>query len=175
MAKTGRKSKLTTALIANLEMILQGGSTIKDACAYAGISDATYYGWLQEAQKIAQRTKRPNPLSSSARERDAALRLEFLERTQRARAVPRIEAIALIRKSFQDGNWQAAAWYLERSDPENWGRKVIDTRLTRQAAQAPETVTPTRQPEAERLSPIERAIQILATLDMAGAIDTTEV
>lgn len=171
MAKPGRKSKLTPGVIQALEFVLQGGSTIKDACAYAGISDATYFAWTQAAQKIAQRSNRPDPNSQSPRIRQAALHLEFLERTQRARALPRIQAIARIQEAIQTGTWQAAAWFLERSDPENWGRKVIDTRLTRQPVGAVQTANVDR-PQGERQSPLERAIEVLAALEMAGAMDT---
>jgi len=37
----------------------------------------------------------------------------------------RVEAIAIIRTAAQEGHWQAAAWLLERSDPDQWGRRVV--------------------------------------------------
>jgi hypothetical protein len=32
-------------------------------------------------------------------------------------------ALWLLRKSIQDGDSEDARWFLERSDPANWGRK----------------------------------------------------
>ena len=49
--------------------------------------------------------------------------LEFVEAVKKAEAEAEVESVALIRRSAQDGQWQAAAWFLERRKPSDWGRK----------------------------------------------------
>jgi hypothetical protein len=41
----------------------------------------------------------------------------------RARADARVGAIATIRRAMPE-DWKAAAFYLERTDPANWGRRT---------------------------------------------------
>ena len=124
--KGGRPSLLDEAVTRLLETVFIGGTTIADACAYAGISEAVFYRWMKIGRALDAGHKRDDdhpyiPYKKADRERF----LEFFKSIKRARAVMRVEAISLIRLAANDGNWQAAAWLLERSDPENWGRKVI--------------------------------------------------
>lgn len=98
--KRGRKTKIETypAIKTRLLNALNGGSTVKDACAYAGISQETYYQYVQHIP-------------------------EFAESVKKAQASARVQSIGRIRLAGKNGNWQADAWFLERSDPANWGRK----------------------------------------------------
>lgn len=93
----GRKSKYTPEKAAEIVKLLSGGATIKDTCAYVGITDDTLSNWCK---------------------RDS----EFSESVNKARATGKIECAALVRQAARS-NWQAAAWFLERSDPEHWGRR----------------------------------------------------
>lgn len=93
----GRKSKYTPERAAEIVKLLAGGATIKDSCAYVGISDDTFARWCV---KYA----------------------DFAEAVNKARATGKIECAALIRQAARS-NWQAAAWFLERSDPTHWGRR----------------------------------------------------
>ena len=47
---------------------------------------------------------------------------QFSESVKKAIAEAQHRNIMLIQKHAQT-SWQAAAWYLERSDPESWGRR----------------------------------------------------
>ncbi len=38
-------------------------------------------------------------------------------------------ALAKIQKAAADGNWQAAAWWLERRYPADWGRRVVQSNV----------------------------------------------
>src|SRR5690242_1986668 len=49
--------------------------------------------------------------------------VEFLEAVQKAEGERADEALAAIRKAAPD-SWQAAAWYLERRYPAEYGRTV---------------------------------------------------
>lgn len=71
MAKRGRNSKYTEENLAEIKRVLEGGGTIKDACAAAGITSETYFQY----QKLA----------------------DFSDMTTRAQAVARQHAVAAIR------------------------------------------------------------------------------
>jgi len=49
--------------------------------------------------------------------------LEFLESIKKAVQLARQVNLAVIHKAAQDGSWQAAAWFLERTDFEHFGNK----------------------------------------------------
>ena len=48
--------------------------------------------------------------------------LEFLAAVQRAEAEARLRMVGIIAKAAVN-TWQAAAWFLERREPEHWGRR----------------------------------------------------
>ena len=124
--KGGRPSLMDEAITRQLEQVFNGGSTVRDACAYVGISEATYYHWMKIGRAAHEgRARDKDHLYLPHKVEDRAPYLEFFERIKRARAVMRVEAIAIIRTAAQEGHWQAAAWLLERSDPDQWGRRVV--------------------------------------------------
>lgn len=47
----------------------------------------------------------------------------FRVMTSRARGEAEIRALTLIQRAANEGSWQAAAWYLERSHPDKWGKR----------------------------------------------------
>ena len=77
------------------------GATIADACGVCGFSDDLLRLYLKRNS-------------------------DFSESYYAARHEAKVSCVASIRKAAT-GNWQAAAWFLERSDPETWGRtqKII--------------------------------------------------
>lgn len=97
MAK--RKTKVDPVIAAKIVEVLSSGATIKDTCAYVGIHIDTYYDWCNKFS-------------------------EFSDAVEKARATAKVSSVAVIRKASQT-NWTAAAWFLERSDPANWGRKDV--------------------------------------------------
>ena len=48
--------------------------------------------------------------------------LEFMESVEKARALAEDDALQLIQLAARDGSWQAAAWYLERTRQNSFGR-----------------------------------------------------
>lgn len=98
-----------------LVKIIQRGLPIADACNLVGIKEATFYYWM----RIGEREER-QPY------------LKFFEDVTRARKQGRLNAIERVHKAMNDEEDKrtalaAAQWYLERSDPENWGRKSKQT------------------------------------------------
>lgn len=100
-----------------LREALRAGNDVETAAHFAGISVANLYRWLEagklEAERIAY-GEAPNP--------DFADHLEFWEELRKARASAIVRNVAHIQKAAQNGAWQAAAWWLERTVPETYAR-----------------------------------------------------
>ena len=97
--KVGRKISLTKTIEDRFITAIKLGCPIKDACGAAGISETTYYKWMQFADSS----------------RDDAYRFaQFRERVKIAEGEATQNWLAIIEKAARNGSWQAAAWKLER-------------------------------------------------------------
>lgn len=106
-SKLGRKDKRQDEkFVANLCQALRSGNTKKNACLLAGCSETQLYKWLRDTDCDIEGT----------------LAHQFAESIKKSIAEAQNRNIVLIQKAAQN-NWTAAAWYLERSDPSNWGRR----------------------------------------------------
>lgn len=103
----GRRSRLNPALVDQLCALLRAGNFIEAACGAVGLGVTTFHRWMREAE-----------------EPDASDELrQFRLAVKRARAEAEVEALRHIQAAAARGTWQAAAWFLERSYPERWGRR----------------------------------------------------
>lgn len=102
-----------TALIAALAT----GHYVERAASLSGVSAATIYRWLDEGRIERESVEAGNPPS----ERGQAY-LEIAEAVQKARDAGANRAMIAIQNAAKEGTWQAAAWYLERTDREHYGR-----------------------------------------------------
>lgn len=107
MAKRGQPTKFNEERAEKLLQAVRGGNYLATASAYAGISYQTLRRWVLKADD-------PNAPPEY---------VEFKEALEKARADGEVAALAKIQRAASDGAWQAAAWYLERSRPEQWGRR----------------------------------------------------
>lgn len=114
----GRQSKLTPEVQDKIVEALKHGNYQDAAAAYAGISESTFHNWMnrgrEEARRIADGEK-ANPKET--------IYLELLEAVEKARSEAEVRNVMYIQRAAQEGTWQAAAWFLERSHPRKWGRK----------------------------------------------------
>lgn len=100
--KLGRPSKLSAELIINVQNWLRMGYFVEDAARMAGISKGTLYSWLSKGRD----------------DRDAGLQTlhsDFLNSMEKARAEAEGIFLNSIKTAASRGQWQAAAWWLERS------------------------------------------------------------
>ena len=104
MTTIGRPTKLTNEVQERICDVLRAGNYQDAACGYVGISENTYYQWLKKGETGQQ------PYA------------DFREAVRRARAEAELRNVTLINRAAQSGQWQAAAWHLERSFPRKWGR-----------------------------------------------------
>jgi transposase len=98
-----------TSHIDKLVQALLVGATYDLAARFAGISHDTFLRW----RKQAETAKPGTPL--------AALR----DRLSEVEGQAAIGWLAKIEMAATAGNWQAAAWKLERRYPEQYGREAV--------------------------------------------------
>ena len=104
--KIGRTTKLNPQTQQKIIDAITAGNYLETAANYANISKTTLYRWLAEAEQ-------PN----------APKRLrEFRDAVEQARAAAEVRNVTLVQRAANDGSWQAASWYLERSFPARWGK-----------------------------------------------------
>lgn len=96
--QTGRKSKYSPQIQAALYKWLRKGCSFKDACAMEGISYETFRTWENEKPAFSVAIKK-------------------------AEAECKVARIQTVLKA-SDKSWQAAAWWLERRCPDEYGRMV---------------------------------------------------
>ena len=106
MPKSRRKNKLNEDLISEASRLVKAGLHLSHVAQALGISRQTFYNWLRKGEETQK-----------------GLEYRFYEEITKAEAEAIARNVALIQKAAQEGNWQAAAWWLERKYPEEWGRK----------------------------------------------------
>lgn len=112
-----RRAMLVEALLA--------GSYTEDAIVYAGISRATFYRWMHTGRETAEHLLIDPEWEPSSHE---AACMELMDAVEHSRAASTVQAIGIIRRAAREGTWQAAAWWLERTQPRKFGaRREEDT------------------------------------------------
>lgn len=101
-----RKPKLNKELIEKAYELVAAGNYDKDVYPILGIDKSTWYRWLSEGETAK-----------------SGLKKEFYDTVKKAEKEAIARNVALIQRAAQEGNWQAAAWWLERKYFEDWGRK----------------------------------------------------
>jgi hypothetical protein len=104
----GRPTKLTPELQSALIEALSSGAFIEAACEYVGIDPGTYHRWM----------------AKGAEEDADPVYGEFREAIKGARAAVTLRMAGRVLEAADDGSWQAGAWWLERSFPDQYGRRT---------------------------------------------------
>ena len=99
-----RRTKLTERTKDDIVKALRAGNSRRDSALYAGVSETTFYSWMA-------RGREGEPLFA-----------EFLEAVEKAEAQSVVRNVAIIQRAAEE-TWQAAAWWLERKRPDDWGRR----------------------------------------------------
>lgn len=124
-------SKLRPEYIEPLAENLRNGLDIDSSCRLVGVAPSTYYYWLREAEELSEQVHNDDGGRKSRaqlaeegivfKKRQREL-LKFLETVKRAEAQAIQRNVLVIQAAVQN-HWQAAAWYLERRRPGDWGKK----------------------------------------------------
>lgn len=99
------KTKLTDKLCDEICNDIKAGVPIKHAAISHGITEVTFYNWYNQGKEAQSGAKR-----------------NFYLKVEESKSV----AITLrARRIYKAGetSWQADAWWLERVDPDNFGKK----------------------------------------------------
>jgi hypothetical protein len=118
MARKRSSLRLTPEVHAKIVGALRDGSYVDTAAAYAGISRPTLYRWLDKGDNAAAKLENGEELTENEE-----LYLAFRDDVEEARAIAMVRNVHFITTAAQT-TWQAAAWWLERSNPQMWGRSV---------------------------------------------------
>ena len=106
--------KISDATVHCLASLIRAGNYAITACNIAGISEQTYYGWLQIAESDAA-------LGATAQE---SIYIRLQESVNKAIGESEAELAGVIRSAAVDKKqWLPAITFLERRHPDRWGRK----------------------------------------------------
>lgn len=116
----GRISKLTPETLETIVTAIKMGNYQEHASALAGITVSTFHNWVDRGKKERERLETINDAEPRPEETPF---VEFLEAVEKAKAEAVQRNVALIQKAASVGSWQAAAWWLERTQSMLYGRK----------------------------------------------------
>lgn len=106
----GRPLKLDDAVRDRLVRALRQGQPYIVAADVAGIGRSTFHRYMAQGELDAEAN------------RDTPFR-EFRDAVQKAESEAQVVLVSRIQAAATAGNWQAAAWMLERRHPDEWGRR----------------------------------------------------
>lgn len=118
--KAGRKHKLTPEVQEKICQYIEAGNYAKVACVAAGVSESTFYEWIQRGKQAIEK-KRHNKFSV------------FSESIALSFAKSEVRNVAILSKAGMSGEWRASLEWLARRANERWGTKdhiTQDIKLT---------------------------------------------
>ena len=103
------RTKLTPQLQQQFCEALHSGLTFAGACDLVGIARPTFHEWMARGEGTHERPSTP------------AL-AEFADAVKEARSQRDQRYVKVIEDAAAGGTWQAAAWFLERTNRSEYGR-----------------------------------------------------
>jgi hypothetical protein len=114
MAKQGRKTLLNDEMIQKIVDATLWGNYATTICDYVGISTMSLHNWLKKGEALSEVDDRE--LTS-----EEQLFVKLFYEVKKARGLSEMKAVEKIRKAGEQ-DWKAAAWFLERTATQRWGR-----------------------------------------------------
>lgn len=115
--RPGRTPLLNAQLQDRIVSAVRAGSYLDDAASLAGVHRATLFRWIAAGRDAQQKLEAGETLTDKEQQV-----YDFCDAVETARAEAQLRNVAIIQKAANEGTWQAAAWYLERTNPRKWGR-----------------------------------------------------
>lgn len=115
-----RPTSLTPDTQARVVEAIKQGATYELAAKFAGISYDTFNNWRKRGRAELERLQNPN---TKPRDKEARY-VQFFEAVEKAEGDATVHWLAIIQKAAFGGNWQAAAWKLERRYYRAYGRQA---------------------------------------------------
>ena len=123
--------KLDNTRIKKVLRLIADGNTIGNACILAGVHRATYYRWLDEGRKHAEDAERriqalldAGTPEDQIKPEPPTLQMQLLDGVPEAQARSEAGHLKNIRTAGKE-DWKASAWFLERTRPERYARRVV--------------------------------------------------
>lgn len=115
----GRPSTLTDAVADILVAKVETGHYNTMAARAAGVGVRSFQRWLAKGEAADEKLNSGQPI-----EADEERYWHLWQRISKAQAKAADDALSAIRAAWESGQqWTAAAWYLERKYPGEWGRR----------------------------------------------------
>ena len=114
----GRPIKLNEDKMQQICKWLTAGHFIEQAASLSGVSPSSIYNWLSQGKRDID-------------EGNETIYSEFLEKVVESKAKAEALFLNTVRQAAQNGVWQAATWYLERSNP-SWNKELQKQMLDEQ-------------------------------------------
>ncbi len=159
MSNAGRKTLLTAETQNAICEALREGHYMDDAANLCGISEWTAYNWTCRGRKAAELEEQG--IEPAAEELKY---LRFFQATKEARADAIRANLKVIRTAAQDGHWQAAAWYLERTNPQKWGKRDTVALTGAEGTQVTVEISPVDTLREKLQAMEERAMKAIDTI-----------
>jgi hypothetical protein len=112
--KTGKTKTLTVGEA--VVLILESGATVETAAGTVGIGRSTVHDWVARGEEV----RGLDPAKLTAAQKSY---LDFSDAVTRARETVVTLALAGILEAGK-ADWRAFAWFLERSRPDEYGRRT---------------------------------------------------
>jgi len=104
----GRPTKLTPTITALIATLIEDGNYAETAAEAAGIHRATFHTWMKKGdQQTSGQYK------------------TFHDTIKKAQAKAETHHLNTITTAANNGTWQAAAWWLERTRPHQYAKRTI--------------------------------------------------
>ena len=111
-----RRTKLNPEIAKAVVEAITAGNTHSVACDYAGISESAFYNWIKRGRDAVEAVDSDEEIPDSE-----LIYVEFMEGVKKATANAVARNVLIIQKAAKR-SWQAAAWWLERRFPQDFGR-----------------------------------------------------
>jgi hypothetical protein len=92
-----RRTKLNAEVQRRILQAIQAGATYEYAAQFGGVTRVTLFYWLRKGEQ-----------------QNKGIYRTFFNEFKRAESMACVGSLAVINKEAREGNWQAAAWLLER-------------------------------------------------------------
>lgn len=105
---------LTAKVVLEIRDHLANGCDLETACAAVGATAVEATGWIHDGHVARESSGKVTKYEERC--------VQIVEAHLAARARVEVDALAAIHRAARDGSWQAAAWWLERANPDRYGK-----------------------------------------------------
>jgi hypothetical protein len=115
--------KIDDPKIEKLLLGIKSGTDLETSAHYAGLSVSQVYEWLEIGKVESEK-------QANGQKLEPAYTFHFTLWTKltTARAESIVRNVASIQTAASNGTWQAAAWWLERAVPSQYGKKNAENK-----------------------------------------------